>query len=220
MEKLSKIYKSPHCSKYQKTWAAAERRPPSMLYVGHFLAKVLGSNGLREIRTNSASPTRKRSTVRIAYTSSLTVNNNVADLCSKDEQNLIEPKQCLARRFLAATLARIKFTTRKNIVNETENNAWTLRQRYLARKFFYRWNIITLASKRRIKDEERSAKNADSKSKRVLDVAAWLTDCQKSAQTYNFPLHSFAHEFLLKARYREDRENFFISLKLEPSTAT
>lgn len=186
-----------------------------MPYVGHFLAKVLGLNGSREMQANSASPTKKQSTVRIANcASSLSVHNNVTDLRSTDEQHCTEAKRGLARRFLAATLARIKFTTRKNIVDETENNGWTLRQRYLARKFFYRWNIIALASKACL--EKRSTKNADSRRKRILDVAAWLTDCQRFAQAYNFPLHSFAHEFLLKARYREDRENFFISLKLEP----
>lgn len=217
MEKLSKLYKSPRCSKYQRTWAAAERKPSSMPYVGHVLIKVLGLNGLKEIQANSASPARRQSTVRIACAS--LSDNNVADLRSRDEQSSTEPKQCLAGRFFAATLAKIKSTTRKNIVDETENDAWTLRQRYLARKFFHRWNVITLASKACI-ENERSAKIVNSKRKRALDVAAWLADCQRFAQAYNFPLHSFAHEFLLKARYREDRENFFISLKLEPPTTT
>lgn len=216
MEKLSKIYKSPRYSKYQRTWAAAERRPPSMPYVGHFLMKILQSNSSREVQ---ASPTRKQSTVRIPDTSSLAVKDG-ADLRSRHEENLMEPKQSLAKRFLAATFTRMKFTTRKNPVVETENDVWTLRQRYLARKFSHRWKVITLASKTRVENERRSAKNADSRSERILDVTTWLTDCQRFAQTYNFPLHSFAHEFLLKARYREDRENFFISLKLEPPMAT
>ncbi|EFN78879.1 Ras-specific guanine nucleotide-releasing factor RalGPS1 [Harpegnathos saltator] len=215
MEKLSKVYKSPRCSRYQRAWAAAERRPPCMPYVGHFLLKVLELNDSRGIQANFASSARKQSTVRIACASPLSVNNNVR---SRDEENPTVPKRCLARRFLTTTLTRIRFTTRKNNVNETENNAWTLGQRYLARKFFRRWHIIRLASKARVANEKRSAKNMDSKTQRVLDVAAWLTDRQRSAQTYNFTLHSFAHEFLLKARYREDRENFFISLKLEPPT--
>ncbi|XP_014476751.1 PREDICTED: uncharacterized protein LOC106745564 [Dinoponera quadriceps] len=216
MEKLSKIYKSPRCLKYQRAWAAAERRPPSMPYVGHFLAKVLEINqSLREVKGNFASLTGKRSTVRIACDSPLSVdNNNAADLPSRDKENPTGLKQCLARRFLTATLARIQFTTRKDIVNKTENNARALRQRYLERKYFHRWCIV--ASKAHREKEGRSTKSADSTRKRILDVSIWLIDCQRSAQTYNFPLHSYAHEFLLKARYREDRENFFISFKLEP----
>lgn len=69
-------------------------------------------------------------------------------------------------------------------------------------------------------ENEKNLKNVDSKRRCILDVAAWLTDCQRFAFGYNFPLNSFACEFLLKTRYREDRENFFISLKLEPPRTT
>ena len=63
-------------------------------------------------------------------------------------------------------------------------------------------------------------RDMDPRMKRVLDVVTWMVDCQRRAQGYNFPGHSFTKEFLLKTRYREDRENFFISLKLEPSMIT
>lgn len=219
MEKLSKIYKNPCCSKYRRAWAVAERSPPYMPYVDHFLIKVLGLNGTENVQANLALPsTRKRSTVQIVGTGSSSINDN-SNNRSGDRWNLTEPKRCLARRFLTATLARIKFATRQNIAKESRNDIWTCRQRYLARKFFYRWNVITLESRMRAEDERRS-RSIDSRRKCVLEVAAWLTDCQRFAQGYNFPLHSFAREFLLKARYREDRDNFFISLKLEPSRST
>ncbi|XP_072746778.1 uncharacterized protein [Anoplolepis gracilipes] len=222
MEKLSKIYKSPRCSKYQRTWTAAERSPPCMPYVGHFLIKILGLNGLREIQGNFASPsTRKQSITQTEISES--INNNFNNIHSEDGQNIIRSERDgfsrLARRIFMATLAKIKFTTRRNIADETTNYVWTCRQRYLARKFFYHWRAITLESKILSEDEKRS-KNVDLKRAHVLNTAIWLTDCQRFAQSYNFPLNSFAYEFFLKARYREDRENFFISLKLEPPTTT
>lgn len=221
MERLSKIYKSPRCSKYQRAWAAAKRNPPCMPYVGHFLIKVLGLNGMREIRTDCAPfCTRRPSTARIGGTSeSLSVNKNFDDLRSRDDKNLKESKQSLARRIFTATLARMKFTTRQNVVDATKSDVWTCRQRCLARRFLRRWRVIVLEAKIRA-ENERELKKADPRRRRVLDVAAWLTDYQRLALGYNFPLNSFACEYLLKARYREDRENFLISLKLEPPRTT
>jgi len=218
MERLSKIYKSPRCSKYQRAWTAAKRNPPCMPYVGHFLIKVLGLNGLREIQADFAPfSIRKQSTIAEA-SESLSINNNFHDLHSKDK-NLMESKQSLARRILAATLARLKFTTRQNVADDTKGDVWTCRQRYLARRFFHRWRVIVLEIKIR-SENEKKLKDVDSRRRRVLDIAAWLTECQRFALNYNFPLNSFACEYLLKARYREDRENFFISLKLEPPKTT
>lgn len=216
MEKLSKIYRNPRSSKYQRAWTATERSPPCMPYVGHFLIKVLGLN-LREIQANfTSSSTRKQSSTQ---TKTLEPIHNIS---SGNGQKIIRSKDNglsrLARRIFAATLARIKFTHR-NITYEMTNDIWTCRQQYLARKFFYRWHAITLESKIFSEDEKRS-KNVDMKRKHVLNMAIWLADCQRFAQNYNFPLNSFACEFLLKARYREDRENFFISLKLEPPKTT
>lgn len=216
MEKLSKIYKSPRCSKYRRAWTAAKHNPPNMPYVGHFLIKVLGLNSLKNIQENFATSLIKKQSVEIATTlKSLSFNNNYDNLVSKNRRNLINPK-CLARRILTAILARVKFSAHQKIANETEKGVWTCRQRYLIRKYFHRWHMSTMVSKIHAQIEEKS-KNIDSKRKHIIDIATWLTDCQRIAQGYNYPLNSFTYEFLMKARYREDRENFFISLKLEPS---
>ncbi|EGI65001.1 Ras guanine nucleotide exchange factor E [Acromyrmex echinatior] len=221
MERLSKIYKSPRCSKYRKIWIVAKRNPPCMPYVGHFLMKVLGLNSLKEIQANFAPFfTKKQLTARIHGTSeSLSINNNFNDHHSRDDKNVIESKQSLARRIFTATLTRIKFTAHQNVIDETKSDVWTCGQRYLARRFFNRWRVFTLEMKVRSQNKKK-LKNADLRRKRVIDIAAWLTDCQRFALGYNFPLNSFACEYLLKARYREDRENFFISLMLEPPRTT
>ncbi|XP_018360990.1 PREDICTED: uncharacterized protein LOC108759841 [Trachymyrmex cornetzi] len=221
MERLSKIYKSPRCSKYRKVWTVAKHNPPCMPYVGHFLIKVLGLNSLKEIQANFAPFfTKKQLTARIRGTSeSLSINNNFNYHNSRDDKNLTESKQSLARRIFTATLTRMKFTARQNVTDETKGDVWTCRQRYLARRFFNRWRVFTLEMKVRLQNK-RKLKNVDLRRRRVIDIAAWLTNCQRFALGYNFPLNSFACEYILKARYREDRENFFISLMLEPPRTT
>lgn len=210
MEKLSKIYKSPRCSRYRNAWVAADCSSPRMPYVDHLLIKVLELNDWKQVPANLASHSaRKRSTVQTVDT--LSQGNHLGgDLrAEKMGRNPTESRQCLARRILTATLSRMKLARQRT--DETiENDVWTRRQRYLARKFLHRWNAIALGS------NERSSRDADQRRKHIRKVAAWLTECQRCAQRYSFPLHSLACEFLLKARYREDRENFLISLKLEP----
>ncbi|KAL7297593.1 hypothetical protein TKK_0009268 [Trichogramma kaykai] len=53
--------------------------------------------------------------------------------------------------------------------------------------------------------------------RRVSALGSWLEQRQLSARSYNFPGQSLAWTFLLKARYREERDNFFASLQLEPA---
>jgi hypothetical protein len=191
-----------------------------MPYVGHFLVQVLGLNDSKTaIRTNRANDARSRtkpSVARIAAISESSVAHNPNDSHSGDGQNLRKSKQGLARRIFTATLTRIRFTARRNTAGEAASETWTYRQQYLARKFFHRWTAITLESKMRAEGNQASLRNADSMRRHVVHMATWLTNYQRFAQGYVFPLNSFACEFLLKARYREDRDNFFISLKLEP----
>ncbi|KAL2727052.1 Ras guanine nucleotide exchange factor E [Vespula squamosa] len=221
MERLCKIYKSPDSSLYRKTWAKAKRNPPCMPYIGDLIIRLLGlhvSQYFEEsiVSTNSKYFLSKNATI-------LPTSSSIKSLQDKSfEKNYTkssidpnEQKQKLSTRILVATLAKFNYTKYRNIINKEEDFSITLRQRQLARKYFDRWNYITLKSTIKKQDEERLRK-MNAKSKRVLDLSIWLGDCQRFARRYNFSRHSLACEFLLKARYREDRENFFISLKLEP----
>lgn len=52
---------------------------------------------------------------------------------------------------------------------------------------------------------------------RCLDEAKdFLEKCQLGAMNYNFTVNDLAKNYLLKARYTEDRENFYNSLRIEP----
>ncbi|KAK2584752.1 hypothetical protein KPH14_007080 [Odynerus spinipes] len=214
MERLCKIYKNPESGLYRRAWSKAKRNPPCMPYIGDLVIKLLGLDISRCLKpTNSKYLLAKQATI---LASSSSFKNNLAKSSIEPNEATNEQKQGLSTRILVATLAKFKSTKYRNTADEKEENIpCKVRQQELARKYFYRWNYITLESKLKKYDEEK-LKKMDRRKKRVHDLASWLSDCQRFARRYNFPKHSLACEFLLKARYREDRENFFISLKLEP----
>ncbi|XP_076676292.1 uncharacterized protein LOC143373187 [Andrena cerasifolii] len=220
MERLCKLYKSPCSLTYQRAWSKAEGSPPCLPYVGDLFARLLGLGNtdcpqdcypLCPIK--EAVPQQPLNNVE-----SISLSNKDAPCVNSDEN--LEAKQGLGRRILASVFNRVKYKKDETTICEEKTDPpWTSREQDLAWKYFYRWNNVVLKRKALVKQEERF-RDVDPRLRRVLEVASWLTDCQRRAQGYDIPGHSFTREFLLKTRYREDRENFFISLKLEPSKIT
>ncbi|XP_017762537.1 PREDICTED: uncharacterized protein LOC108552481 [Eufriesea mexicana] len=219
MEKLCKVYKSPCTLGYQRAWTKVERSSSCIPHVADLLLRLLSLNypehprQSNDIRTNDKPKRTKGLTAESI--------NIKKDMSLKDNENLGQ-NQSSSKGILTSVLTRIKFkrnTDRKTIYEEKTDSTWTVREQDLAWKYFYRWYNAILKSKVLRKEQER-LRDMDPRMKHVLEVVSWLTDCQKRAQGYEFPVHSFTKEFLLKTRYREDRENFLISLKVEPSMIT
>ncbi|XP_015514162.1 uncharacterized protein LOC107220195 [Neodiprion lecontei] len=208
MEQLSKIYRSPRTQKYRRTWARAELDSPALPYVGDLLARLLGITS----DSRPANTPAVKSLVRKELSAS-----SSPDVC--DDANLEQPKPCVgfARRIISAAIVKLKNGKAGSLHCNLsgDGGAWNTRQRILARMAYDRWRsyVIELGF---IAQNELNLRNMDERQKRVIEVTAWLTECQRSAQNYSYLGHSIAWEFLLKARYREDRDNFFVSLKLEP----
>lgn len=57
----------------------------------------------------------------------------------------------------------------------------------------------------------------DNRVVRLNEAVELLEKFQRAAMHYVMNVNELAREYLLKARYREDKENFFNSLKLESS---
>lgn len=55
----------------------------------------------------------------------------------------------------------------------------------------------------------------DNRAKCLSETTEFLQQCQLSALHYNFNINALASDYLLKARYKEERENFFQSFKVE-----
>ncbi|XP_043491945.1 uncharacterized protein LOC122517557 [Polistes fuscatus] len=224
MERLCKIYKNPNSCLYRRAWAKAKRNPPCIPYIGDLIIRLLGLHVSQYSEKNIPSNNSKyflSKNVTICPTTiskkSLRDNSNqenTTKFLNSNERKDTSNKNIL----ITALLNKLKCKNYRNVVNENDNDLSSiiLRQQQLARKYFDRWNYITLKSTIERQDREKFDK-MNYKSKRVLDLSIWLNDCQKFARGYNFTRNPLAREFLLKARYREDRDNFFISLKLEPA---
>ena len=244
MENLCKIYKDTTSRSYRRAWNRCEKRPPALPYVGHLLSKILA--GDRKLfspaktlswdnrpcnlpstysgysRDKVSCATTKKDDNKISYIKSLgkiivddNINGKINDIVKTETP--VERRQSIGRRILSAAMMRIGYpkTHLQFLKQNDENIVQSARQRVLARKFYTRWRRFVL-TRRILTETETKMKSMDEKCRRVLEITTWMTDCQRQAQAYNFTGHSLAWEFLLKARYREDRENFFISLKLEP----
>nr|XP_034171686.1 uncharacterized protein LOC117600396 isoform X1 [Osmia lignaria] len=220
MERLCKIYRNPCSSSYRRAWCKAERNPPSMPHVSDLLMRLLALNNPLSQRQSDDPYVAKNKDIRFkpAHFSRTGSTNGSKDASSLKSNQDSDQKQGLSKRILESVLSKIK-GDQKTIYEEKTDLLWTSREQDLAWKYFYQWNNIVLQRRARVEEQER-LKNMDPRMKRILDVVSWLIDCQKRAAGYDFPGHSFTREFLLKTRYREDRENFFISLKLEPPMIT
>ncbi|KZC07664.1 PREDICTED: uncharacterized protein LOC107185775 [Dufourea novaeangliae] len=219
MERLCKLYKSPYTPSYRRAWSKVERNPPSMPFVGDLLTKLLGLSNTgrhQEFNNNFSSVKAKIFSQYPKDTDPSYVTKASSDL--KGTQ-VSEEKQGVGRRILSVLIKRRYRQNQGTIPEEQSELLWTSRDQDLAWKYYYHWRNVILKRRVLAKEQER-LRSMDPRMKRVLDVASWLADCQKRAREYDFPGHSFTKEFLLKSRYREDRENFFISLKLEPSKIT
>lgn len=219
MERLCKVYKHPCTQMYRQEWAKVETCSSSFMpYVGHLLLRLLdlsSSNNCHDtvvhVHDGVKNDICKRMSIGI-------INNNTT--LKSDQSCNLEQKQESRKNIFASILTRMKNKKDEKIIYEEKSDGtWTIKEQDLAWKYFFRWYNAVLKRKFRHKEEER-LRDMDPRMKRVLDVVTWMVDCQRRAQGYNFPGHSFTKEFLLKTRYREDRENFFISLKLEPSMIT
>ncbi|XP_043525979.1 uncharacterized protein LOC122537096 [Frieseomelitta varia] len=217
MERFCKIYKNPCTLTYRRAWAKVEKYPPCMPHVADLLLRVLHLNNLEYHQDNNVIHKNDRTNPSNNLTAKfINVNKDISLKSDPDS----EQKQSSGKSFLNSFLTKIRYKKdQKTIYEEKTDLTWTTRKQDLAWKYFYRWYNAILKNKIRNKEEER-LRDMDPRMKRVLEVATWLADCQKRAQGYEFPVHSFTKEFLLKTRYREDRENFFISLKLEPAMIT
>ncbi|KAG7206904.1 hypothetical protein KM043_000799 [Ampulex compressa] len=217
MEKLSKIYKNPGTLGYRKFWIKAERRPPCMPCVADVLIRILELNELNSLQKSVAYSCAKNEVHNKSCdekTTRLSINSE--GLRYDRDEDLPIAKPCLGKRLLVATLAKIGFQKNYSARPGERGASWSFGQRVLAQKFFTRWSNIVLTSKT---GQREKSMQVDSRRRRILNLVSWLRDCQRYAQAYNFARSSLAHEFLLKARYREDRENFFYSLKLERPNA-
>lgn len=221
MGKLCRVFQGIRTDVYKRAWLKAEEYPPLIPYVGDLLIRSLGLDGTEEAvdespRNNFSIKNYEGGSTFLCQCSRLTKsprnidkrkNNNCNEINRREEKNEIG----FVKRILSKIIPGKNSTTFKS----EYDIAWATRQLILSRKFFDKWQTVVFTS-RIIREQEIKRKNINLMKKRIKDVSDWLVRCQKLSQGYEFSGHSLAWEFLLKARYREDRENFILSKKIEP----
>ncbi|XP_043288448.1 uncharacterized protein [Venturia canescens] len=211
MQRLCLIYRNTRSKSYRRAWQKCERHPPFLPYVGHLLDRIIYQDDYKGSAGNS--PERKSE-----------MKSKIGVIGNLDETKkplLVERRKSLSERIVSKAISQLRYPillARRPYIKLNKNGdepPWTTKERELAKKFYTNWRRSILTAKI-LAEKEAKIRAMDPKKLRVITIGYWLCECQKHCQKYHFPGHPLASEFLLKARYREDRDNFFISLKLEP----
>ncbi|XP_011306869.1 uncharacterized protein [Fopius arisanus] len=216
--RLCRVFKNCRIDVYIRAWETVMIRPPVLPYIGHVLTRILGLDIDEEIAREETPRrwTQKNYDCGCTYL----YQASEEEKCVKNQltrhtiSSMKSKSQGLVRRILSNTVGRI-IQGRGLAGPEKFDVFWAAKQLMVARKFFDQWQAQVLTMKI-IKEYEIKRRNVDWRRKRGQEVGIWISNCQRLARDYQFPGHSLAWEFLLKARYKEDKENFWISLKLEP----
>lgn len=225
MSKLCKVFKNPRTKAYTNAWMKAERAPPLIPYVGDLLIKVLEIDRETGSHCNQADYQQpaERQVIPVNWDSGSTFlthdfNGRIsaANFNNQQAQVYRENKQGILQKILSVAMVKFRHgASNSQIKTLSKDIFWAARQLILARKYFNRWKMVVITAKI-ISEKEKKKQLSTSERKSTEIITSWLINCQRHAQGYEFPGHSLAWEFLLKARYQEDKENFILSRKLEP----
>lgn len=208
VERLSKLFKTTSSDLYKNCWIKAERTPPHLPYIGDVLARILGLDDEKEEINSQVKRLRSNETILKL--------KNVKKLEQSEESPCEDRSKLLRAVVKMFTGGKSKKCQSREFVVNNENCKWTERQLQLVRIVCSHWQRLAV-ERRLLKENVRKLADVDVKKKRAVDIGNWLMACQRHSQCYSITKNSLANEFILKARYREDKENFFISLQLEPS---
>ncbi|XP_050308206.1 uncharacterized protein LOC126744714 isoform X2 [Anthonomus grandis grandis] len=191
-EFLCRLYRDPRMPSFQRSFFLLSQRPPFLPYIGHLIAKLLDKVPEYKIRTFG--PSRQ-----LSFCTTKSFRS-----CSTLKSRKVEPQLNLFSKIFSAFVnptahagdgdrAKAKPQKTKKKTSKTP-------------KFRGLYEYFKPLS--RIEDNRKAA---------LQEVTEMLEKCQLGALNYTFTGNDVARNYLLKARHREEEENFFISLGLESS---
>ncbi|CAH0561047.1 unnamed protein product [Brassicogethes aeneus] len=200
---LSKLYRDPRLLGYQKIFLIFSQKTPFLPYIGHIIEKLLD-----RIPNYEISMFRKRS--KSLTTSSMQTNSktessrskSLDSIRSKHEGNIVTKLINSFKLFNMHPPKPHKKSKKKSLSIKKQKSFEPPKNKYAFRCLDDYYKPISLIEDNRLKCLE--------------EVTEFLERCQIGAMNYNFDVHDMARCYLLKARYKEDRDNFMLSLVLEP----
>ncbi|KAH0550857.1 hypothetical protein KQX54_020993 [Cotesia glomerata] len=231
ISRLCKVFKNTQSKIYERAWNKAENCPPLIPYVGDILIKILKINNYDSLKSlikcnNNNSDMLKQASNKKTQTINWDGGSTfiTQQLQLDKDLNPTEIKQTAdnydklksERKNIVSKILSSFIKTKNPIKEKRDKFYWAARQLLLARKYFNRWQTSTITAKIIAQDDQKRNLRY-SQRKNINQLLMWFENCQRHARKYDYPGHSFAWEFILKARYREDKENFFLSKLLEPA---
>ncbi|CAD6240420.1 GSCOCG00008779001-RA-CDS [Cotesia congregata] len=225
ISRLSKVFKNTQSKIYERAWSKAENCPPLIPYVGYILIKILKINNYDSLDNLIKSSNKKTQTINWDGGSTFITQQQlqldkdlnptkIKQTADNHDYKLKSERKNIVSKILSSFIKTKNFNP---IKEKRDEFYWAARQLLLARKYFNRWQTSIITAKIIAQDDQkRNLRNSHNR-KNINQLLMWFENCQRHARKYDYPGHSFAWEFILKARYREDKENFFLSKLLEPA---
>ncbi|KAL1509882.1 hypothetical protein ABEB36_004553 [Hypothenemus hampei] len=196
-EFLSRLYRDPRMPSFQKTFFLLSQNPPFMPFIGHIISKLLDKIPAYKIQTlerqfSFCTTKSYKSNTSLQTTPQNPINQQFHNLFSK-------LFKVFANNAISHTTTDEKSNYRKE---KLKNKSVKLGSKSVKFKGLYEYF-------------EPFDQYSDNRPERLLETIDLLERSQLGAMHYNYDCNDIARSFLLKARYFDDQDNFFNSIKLE-----
>lgn len=218
-EFLCGLYKDVRLPIYQRTFYIASQTPPFMPYVGDIFAKLLDKVPAYEMRKRSAP--------------SLSMCFNMNGICEesalKHKQHthiFVGPSQCsCSSKFMEESINNKFFMKFLSLFSSNKKNKECGTESfYKENKLNAQNNLLPIINTdiSHFNGRDNCYHSLDKSGHNGVSNGLWsceefLEKSQLGAMHYNFHVNDLARDYLLKARYCEEIQNFKRSLALEPS---
>lgn len=194
-EILCRLYRDPRHPAYQKTFLILSQHPPFLPHIGDIIARLFGKIPKYDAQTFNKSLSRLPSIETTKSTKSLnsqiksdSKSTKIPDIFNKIYRIFIGGGDVVTKDIQQT----IRNGEKKSLLHRKTVRFKTLYEYYSNTNF-----------------------PADFKTKNVEQTKLFLEKCQLGAIDYNFVVNNNAREYLLKSRYKDDKQNFYNSLNVE-----
>ncbi|CAH1117516.1 unnamed protein product [Phaedon cochleariae] len=187
-ESLCRFYRDPRLATYQKTFFIVSQNYPFLPYIGDIFSRLLGK--IPEYQA----PTYRLSLARIPSTET---TKSYWSKTSEFVEDVIKYPSFMSKLLKVFSISDplTPTKTRKSIKKAPHRKALKFKGLY---EYYTPFGYYE-----------------DNRLRNLAETKLFLERCQLGAMNYNFVVNELAKSYLLKARYQEDKSNFYSSFSVE-----